>query len=175
MIRKILYKDKAYKKLNLKISPKAKFSTILSTINEVQIPNSPVKSEHIVYAVLELINNSLRAHRENNVNDPITVHFEVTPPNLNIDIVDRGGGFNPEQLPFSLQEDPDMVDLQHDRFQEYRKQNDYKRFGMGFYIVKKTFQTVELSFYDQDGNPVSWQQDSNVLGTRINLSLGEIV
>lgn len=174
MIRKIVYRDKAYRKLKLNISPQAKFNSILSTVNELDFPGSPVKSEHIVYAILELINNSLRAHRERNETSPIIVEFAVSPPCLSIDIVDQGGGFNPEHLPFSLSEDPDKVDLDADQFQEYRRQNDYKRFGMGFYIVKKTFQTFELSFYDQGGNPVPWEHDG-VLGTRINLSLGEMV
>ncbi len=174
MIRKIVYRDKAYKKLRIKISPAAKFNTILATINEVSFPGSPVKSEHIVYAVLELINNSLRAHREREETSPITVEFTITDLNLNVDVIDRGGGFNPEYLPFPLEDDPAMVDLHDRRFQDYRRLNDYKRFGMGFYIVRKTFQTFELSFYDHNGNPVSWGQ-SRILGTRINLSLGEMI
>jgi len=174
MIRKIVYRDKAYKKLRLNISPRAKFSTVLSTINSIDFPGSPVKSEHIVYAVLELINNSLRAHRENQVAAPITVEFSALPPNLHVDIIDRGGGFNPEHIPFSLTEDPETVNLHDDQFQQYRKQNDYKRFGMGFYIVKKTFQTFELNFYDESGNIIPWEHNK-VIGTKINLSLGEML
>ncbi|MBN2049950.1 MAG: ATP-binding protein [Spirochaetales bacterium] len=173
MIRKIVYCDKAYKKIRLNISPGAKFNTILSTINRIDYPGTPVKSEHINYAILELINNSLRAHRERDEKDPVTVEFSVKPPNLHVDIIDRGGGFNPGKLPFSLSADPDTVDIHNEEFNVYRKQNDYKRFGMGFYIVKKTFQTFELSFYDGSGNPVPWEH-GNVIGTRINLSLGEL-
>jgi len=174
MIRKIVYRDKAYRKLRLKISPRAKFSSILATINELDFPGSPVKSEHINYAILELISNSLRAHREHNESSPITVDFKVTPQELNVNVIDRGGGFNPERTPFSLRDDPNKIDLHDEYFREYREKNNYKRFGMGFYIVKKTFQSVELNFYDHDGNPVQWEH-GNIIGTRINLSLGEMI
>jgi DNA topoisomerase VI subunit B len=100
-------------------------------VNGLTIPDSPHDDEHTRYAVLELINNSLRAHRENGIKDTIKTEMNVKDEVLTISIVDRGGGFDISKLPYNISEQVDDIDTNSGKFQEYREENQYKRFGMG--------------------------------------------
>ncbi|RKX75860.1 MAG: ATP-binding protein [Spirochaetes bacterium] len=170
MARYIEFKKKYCRRLKLNIDPEAKFSEILKILTQLNFPGSPVKSEHITYAVLELINNSMRAHRDKNIREKINADFEVKNSVLHIRLRDWGGGFNPENLPYDLYTNPEKIDLNTKKFQEYRKKHGYTRFGMGLYVVKKTFSSFRLYFIDKEGNTVPWDPDKTA-GTCIELEM----
>ena len=154
----------------MNISGDAPFHEILKKVNGLTIPDSPHDDEHTRYAVLELINNSLRAHREKGVREKIRTEYRVEDDTLEITITDKGGGFDPASLPYDLKDPVDDVDTNGNRFQEYREQNQYKRFGMGILVARRLFPTFSISFYDSDGNDVPYDADE-VEGTRIDMGL----
>lgn len=172
MIDYIIYQNKCYRTLRLKISPKADFHKIFHTLNHITFHGLKANTSHIIYALLELVNNSLRAHFEQNSQEKIVVEFSTQEGRLNIRIEDRGGGFNPENLPYKLTDSSDSIELNSSSFQAYRERNGYLRFGMGLYIAKRTFPYFQLYFIDFQGNIIPWEK-GKVAGTRILLGLGE--
>ncbi|MBN1647535.1 MAG: ATP-binding protein [Spirochaetales bacterium] len=137
-------------------------------MKDIILPSTVIDHEQIMYSILELINNSLRAHREHRVSDDIFLHFAVDGPRLKILIQDNGRGFDPRSLPYKLDSNVSDVNLHSEDFQKYRETNGYKRFGMGLFITKKTFEFFRLNFLDQNGNPVDWES-GKVKSTRIEL------
>jgi signal transduction histidine kinase len=89
------YNGKKSRKVRLSIDPATEFRKILRVIEEVDLPAHAGNAENLKFAVLELINNSLRAHRENRVPRPIDVVFEILAEGLRVSIRDHGGGFDP--------------------------------------------------------------------------------
>ena len=92
----------------------------------------------------------------------------VSDGRLVVAIRDFGGGFDPTRLPYDLDADPPTLDLHSPSFEEYQKQNGYKRFGMGIYVAKKTFDEFRLVFLDQQDRPAPWAP-GQVAGTLITL------
>ncbi|MCF7928299.1 MAG: ATP-binding protein [Spirochaetales bacterium] len=168
----ILYQGKSTRSLHLRIEPGIPFKTILKTLEQIDFPQTTIRHDHIIYAVLELVNNSLRAHREHEVNEPVHLRFRVDGRALSITIEDRGRGFDPSRLPYDLNEDLSSIDLNNSNFQEYRLQHQYKRFGMGLYVARKTFPTFHLSFIDNRGQERKWDGEETIQGTKIHLSTG---
>jgi hypothetical protein len=70
-----------------------------------------------------------------------------------------------------LDADPSRLDLHSPEFEEYQKRNGFKRFGMGIYVAKKTFDQFRLVFLDESEQPTSWSPGKTV-GTLIILSVG---
>jgi anti-sigma regulatory factor (Ser/Thr protein kinase) len=167
----ICFREKRLKHLRLNFNQHAEFSDILKTLNEITFNGFSIGSNHIIYAVLELINNSLRAHRENEIDHPILTQFVVENKMLRIMVEDAGRGFDPARLPYHLDDPSDKIDLKDERFQEYSKSHGHKRFGMGILLAKKTFSDFRLSFYNAEGDTVPWE-NNRVHGTRIELALG---
>ena len=121
MSKQILFNNKPYRRVNLKINTNADFNKLLSVLNTIEITGVPVQSEHITYAVLELLNNSIRAHREKKIDKEIRTEFSVEDENLTIVIQDWGGGFNPKNLPYDISSTPDEIDMHGSVFQKYRE------------------------------------------------------
>jgi anti-sigma regulatory factor (Ser/Thr protein kinase) len=168
----IFFRSRGYRRVQLKISPRVKFRKILELLEELVLPDTIYKADHIKYALLEMINNSLRAHRQYERPEPIEVALEVVNPYLRIVVRDWGPGFDPNSLPFSLDGDPRSIDLESDRFQEYRRLNGYQRFGMGLPLVMRTFDTFRLTFLDQAGCEIAWEawNPQRVRGTLISVT-----
>lgn len=171
-MRYIKYQTKRCKNLKIKIPPKSDFHTIFHTLNAISFPGLRANSSHIIYAILELVNNSLRAHREQNNSQKIIIEFLISQEKLLIRIEDRGGGFNPQNLPYDLYTNPESIELDSKDFHDYREKNGYLRFGMGLYLAKRTFPSFRLSFVDNKGHAIPWQPGM-VAGTRIILGIGE--
>jgi anti-sigma regulatory factor (Ser/Thr protein kinase) len=169
----IIYDGKPYKNIILKISITAPFREILKKINELNYPCSEAVSEPVRFAVLELLNNSLRAHREKEITDDIVIDFKITGLELFIQITDSGGGFDLTRLPYDLSDNPESIDVNSEVFQEYREKNHYQRFGMGLLAGKKVFQDFEVLFYGQDGTITPWQPGLTK-GTIIRMSMGNL-
>ncbi len=131
---------------------------------------SNIKSESIIYSVLEVINNSLRAHRENNISEKITSLFVIHEDGLYIQIKDSGGGFDPSILPYDINGSYEDIDFNGSQFSKYREDNGYLRFGMGLFLAKKTFSSLRLLFVDKDKNFIDWNPEG-VKGTCIELEI----
>ena len=166
----MIFREKKYKRVKLSIKPDIEFKKVLETLDDLRLPDTDTKPQNIKYAVLEMINNSLRAHRENRIPDPLSVTFEHSVSLLAIEIRDRGPGFNPDKLPYSLTDDPDSVDMKSEAFNQYREKNNYLRFGMGLHVVRKTFSSFELLFLDEEDRPIPWSE-GKVRGTLIKVKI----
>ena len=169
-MRHIVFLGRKYKRVIMNISGDAPFHEILKQVNGLTIPESPHDDEHTRYAMLELINNSLRAHREKGIKEKIRTELQVGEELLNISITDKGGGFDISNLPYTLDESSNEIDTNSNRFQLYREENQYKRFGMGLIVAKRLFPVFDINFYDENGKDISYNPDK-VVGTRIDMSI----
>jgi signal transduction histidine kinase len=161
---------KSSRSLRLTIDPGAEYRDILSAFDSIALPKTSLGSDNLRFAVLELVNNSLRAHRERGIQKEILVDIYSAEELLIIQIRDFGGGFDPGKLPYSLDADLRTVDIMGESFQEYQKKNNFKRFGMGLYIAKKTFDQFLLMFLDGKGTPAPWTPGTTS-GTLIRLAI----
>ncbi len=168
----MVFRSRRYRRIRLSIDPNAGFRAILDMLEQLALPVMSCKADHVKYAVLELINNSLRAHKLSQCRDPIEVAFELSESELRIRVRDCGTGFDPRALPYSLKSDPYSIDLNAEAFQEYRKRNNYKKFGMGLPLAMRTFDTFRLAFVDEAGREVPWESwDSGLVrGTAITVT-----
>ena len=139
--------------VRLAVSPKADFRQIIHTFDSIEMPRTRVSVENIRFAILELVNNSLRAHREKGEERDILISMTVARGRLSVAIRDFGGGFDPCRLPYDIDADPAGLDLHSRPFEDYQKKNGYKRFGMGIIVAKKTFDTFHLQFIDERDMP----------------------
>ena len=171
MLEYIQYRGKKYKTVRLHIRPDADFNDILKELNEIELADTPISSEQIIYALLELINNSLRAQRERKTQKKILTEFSLSDGSgLFIKIRDWGGGFDISKLPYDLSSSTEKVDTNSITFQNYREEHGYMRFGIGLYVVKKTFDSFHLYFIDEALHPVRWES-GKAEGTCIELKL----
>jgi len=164
------YRDKTYKRITIKIKPRMQFKKILDTLEEIMLPEMGSKQQNLKYAVLEMVNNSIRAHRENKINEPICINLNHAISALTIEVRDSGPGFDPGSLPYSLEDDPTDIDVKSKTFLEYRERNNYLRFGMGLYVVRKTFPVFELNFLDEEGHAIPFTP-GQVHGTSITVGI----
>ena len=168
----MVFGNKKYRRIRLTVHPRAPFRNVLRVLERLELPETGTNPEHVKYALLEMINNSLRAHRNSDIEENIQIRFELldAPQEcVRISVSDRGPGFDPESLPYSLNEDPASIDLNSPVFHEYRKKNNYRRFGMGLPLVLRTFDTFSIEFRDESGNAISWHPE-RVRGTSITVS-----
>ena len=158
------------RKVRLAVSPKADFRRIIHTFDSIDMPPTRVSVENIRFAILELVNNSLRAHRERSEARDILIDLTVAGGRLCIAIRDFGGGFDPAKLPYDIEANPATLDLHSRPFQEYQQRNGYTRFGMGIFVAKKTFDHFHLQFLDERDMPSPFLQ-GRIVGTLITLDL----
>jgi len=156
--------------IRLTVSPHADFRQVIRILGEIRIPPTRISDEHIRFAILELLNNSIRAHREKNEPRDICVDMTASDSQLVVAIRDFGGGFDLRKLPYDLEADPSTLDLRSSPFEEYQKRNGYKRFGMGIYVAKKTFDVFRLVFLDAQDRQAPWAP-GRVVGTLITLAV----
>lgn len=154
----------------MNISGDAPFHKILKQVNGLTIPDSPHDDEHTRYAMLELINNSIRAHREKGIKDTIRTELYVKDDILEIHIIDRGGGFSIDELPYDMGESVEEIDTNSGRFQEYRENNQYKKFGMGLIVARRLFPVFKINFYNENEYDIPYEP-SEVIGTRIEMGI----
>jgi len=159
--------------IRLSVNPQADFRQVIRTLEAIVIPPVRVSEEHIRFAVLELLNNSIRAHREKGEPRDILLDLTVSDGRLVVAIRDFGGGFDTGLLPYDLQADPASLDLHSPSFEEYQKKNGFKRFGMGIYVAKKTFDDFRLVFLDSRDQPMAWSAGRTV-GTLITVTVGVV-
>ncbi|MCG8452563.1 MAG: ATP-binding protein [Spirochaetales bacterium] len=169
-MRHIVFQGRKYKRVVMNIRGNALFHEILKKVNDIAVPHCPCEEEHMRYALLELINNSLRAHREQKVVDNIHVEIRADVEELIIIVTDKGGGFDTKILPYDLQENASGIDTNSSRFQEYRESHGYTRFGMGLIVARKLFHRFHVTFYDEQGDVPDYHPE-RVVGTRIEMGI----
>jgi anti-sigma regulatory factor (Ser/Thr protein kinase) len=150
------FKERSSRRIVLHIHPAADFREILTVVHAIRLPQFVPNEENVKYAILELLNNSLRAHRERKVDRRISTMFVTAESRLEVSVKDFGGGFDPKSLPYDLAGDTSEVDHTSEAFQEYQRRNEYLRFGMGLLVARKTFDDFALSFFDEREEPVEW-------------------
>ena len=97
------FRSKQGDQVIVNIHPKADFREVLQTLESIRFPEFVRNVENIKYAVLELISNSLRAHREKQVDRQIMAVFRATDTKIEVEVKDFGGGFDPDQDKLHLQ------------------------------------------------------------------------
>jgi anti-sigma regulatory factor (Ser/Thr protein kinase) len=163
------FQNRQSEQVTVTIHPEADFREILKTLESITFPDFVVNAENIKYAVLELISNSLRAHRENRIDKQVVAVFRAEDTKVDIEVKDYGGGFDPGRLPYPLETPADRVDLTSDAFEAYQEKHRYTRFGMGLLVTKKTFPRFQVIFFDEEGQPVRWGE-REVTGTVVRVS-----
>ena len=156
--------------IRLTINPHADFREVIRILDAIVIPPFRVSNEHIRFAILELLNNSIRAHREKGESRDIWIDLSALDGRFMVSVRDFGGGFDTSKLPYDLAADPRSLDLHSASFEEYQKQNGYKRFGMGIYVARKTFDEFRLIFLDERDQPMTFHPGKTA-GTLITLAL----
>jgi anti-sigma regulatory factor (Ser/Thr protein kinase) len=165
--------DKRSRTIRLSVNPRADFRDVIRTLEAITLPRVSVSNEHVRFAILELLNNSIRAHKEKREPRDISIDLTITDGRLVVMIRDFGGGFDPGKLPYGIDEDPSRLDLHSPAFEQYQEKNAFKRFGMGIYIAKKTFEEFRLIFLDERDQPMAWTAGKTT-GTLITVSIGTL-
>jgi anti-sigma regulatory factor (Ser/Thr protein kinase) len=168
------FQDQSARTIRVSVNPRMDYRKVLRTLEAIEMPPLRVSHDRVRFAVLELLNNSIRAHRERQETRDIRIDMTLSNGSLAISIRDFGGGFDPGRLPYNLAADPSTVDIQAEPFQRYQEQNDYKRFGMGLYVAKKTFESFRLVFLDAQDRVVAWES-GRVVGTLVVTSIGTVL
>jgi hypothetical protein len=163
------FQSKQSEQVTVNIHPEADFREVLKTLESIHFPDFVTNAENIKYAVLELISNSLRAHREGNVDRQVIAVFRAEDSKVDIEVKDFGGGFDPKRLPYPLEAPAETIDQTSDAFEEYQEKYKYLRFGMGLLVTKKTFPFFQVTFFDDEEQPVQWGE-SGVIGTVVRVS-----
>jgi len=166
----ILINEKQYKHINFNINCKSELSTIFEIMSRIDVPGIKISKDLLIHSIIELINNSICAHNENNISDPVKIRFSIENEDLQIIIRDRGKGFDVETLPFNLNDPVSAIDINGKNFQDYREKYNYKRFGTGLFNAKKTFDEFELNFFEINGNAVPYNSPKKD-GTMIKMRL----
>jgi anti-sigma regulatory factor (Ser/Thr protein kinase) len=156
--------------IRLSVNPEADFRAIIRKLEAIVFPPIQVSQEHVRFAILELLNNSIRAHREKSEPRDILLDLTISDGKLVVSIRDFGGGFDTGSLPYELETDLSRLDLHSTRFEDYQRRNSFKRFGMGIYVAKKTFDEFRIVFLDEKDRPMRWTAGRTV-GTLITLSV----
>jgi anti-sigma regulatory factor (Ser/Thr protein kinase) len=166
----IKHNEKKYKTVLLKISKETDFSLILKEFHNIYFNGVDEKRlENIRYSLLELVNNSIRAHKERQEKGNILLRFSMTDEELIITLQDMGGGFSKKNLPYDLDQEVQNIDINNQNFLEYREKHGYHRFGMGLFITKKTFDSFILKFVDMEDNLMDDYVKDCTKGTYIEL------
>jgi anti-sigma regulatory factor (Ser/Thr protein kinase) len=170
-MRHIVFQGNKYNRVIFNIRGDAPFHDILKKVNGLSLTDCRCDEENGRYALLELLNNSLRAHREKSITEKIHTKIIADDDAMRITITDRGGGFDPAGLPYDIESPIDEIDTDSIAFQEYREATQYTRFGMGLLTARRVFTGFDLCFLDADDRLTEWK-DGNAVGTRINLAIG---
>ena len=85
------FRSKRGDRIIVNIHPNADFREVLQTLESIRFPDFVRNAENIKYAVLELISNSLRAHRERRVDRQVMAVFRAGDSKIEVEVKDFGG------------------------------------------------------------------------------------
>ena len=152
----IHFRKRATKALRVQLDPRSRIRDVLEQLSLLELEGIEHEKERIVYALIELITNSIRAQREKDRLDPIGLEISAREGYYLFVLRDSGGGFDPRELPYDLSLPPSIVNVEDPKFHVYRERHEFARFGMGIHIARLTFDDFELSFIDKTGAPSPW-------------------
>lgn len=113
---------------------------IVATAAALEPPLPDSRLDDLRLAVTEACSNAIKAHREDAADDPVVVTCHLEDDRFQVDIRDRGPGFDPDSLA-ELPEASDPQRLQHES-------------GLGIPLIKVL--TDEVAFHaTEDGTVVS--------------------
>jgi Histidine kinase-, DNA gyrase B-, and HSP90-like ATPase. len=158
------------KRLEIDIQHDIEIRETLAIFERLRFPDTCMTHEQLAFALIELIDNSLRAQRERNVLSPVSLRLQLEGSTLEIAVADHGGGFDPSSLPFPIDGPLDDIDPMSAPFAQYRIRSDFKRFGMGLFFVRKIFDTFQLRFIDEHGGNREWPSPE-IVGSRIDIAI----
>lgn len=121
-----------------------------------------------ILGVVELLQNSIRASTEKDVDHPITCKFKYKYKEVAIEIINGAGGFDFGKIPFKLDTFIKASDLP---LEEYHKNTS--RGGLGLFLASKTFKDFSINFFDENGE-ISDFQEGKTKGTKIVMSIGRV-
>jgi len=156
--------------ITVKVLASNSFASILRTFSDIRYPACRVDDERITFAVLEMVSNSVRAHREAGVDAPVVVRLRARGGRLHAVVMDRGGGFDPSRLPYDLGDPPDVIDMTSPAFAAYRDRYDGARFGMGLVAARRVFPEFSLNFVDDQRRRRRWP-DPGIVGTVVSMAM----
>jgi hypothetical protein len=159
-----------YKHINFNINCLSELHSIFDKLNEIEIPGMNISKDVFLHSIIELINNSICAHKEKNIHKPVQIRFSIENEDLQITIRDKGKGFDVNSLPYNLNDPVSAIDINGKNFQIYREKYNYKCFGTGLFNAKKTFDHFELFFIDIEGKKIPYDSEKKD-GTVIVLTL----
>lgn len=148
--------EKKLSRIRLTIHPGATVTEVFSLLRKVEIVGLPHSPQTIIYAVLELVSNSLRALSKKVDPAPVYVTLAFKDGSFTAEVRDEAGGFDPSTLPYDINLPVDRIDIESKAFHAYREANGNRHFGLGLYIAKKVFDRLEIHFFDGTGNEVPW-------------------
>ncbi len=162
------HKGKKYNSILLRISRNTDFSSFVGELHQIALSGiADDKLENGRHALLELVNNSIRAHKEKEEDSPILLRIKLTDHEVIITLEDRGGGFDKGILPYDIDRNVDDIDMNSPSFLKYREAHDYQRFGMGLLISKKTFDSFKIQFLGSEGEYSEIYEQGKTIGTVI--------
>ena len=89
--RSLHMNGKQSRTIRLTVSPHADFRQVIRILGEIRIPPTRMSVEHIRFAILELLNNSIRAHREKSEPRDICVDMTASDSRLVVAVRDFVG------------------------------------------------------------------------------------
>jgi anti-sigma regulatory factor (Ser/Thr protein kinase) len=152
--------------LRVLLDPRSRIRVILEELSLMELEGIEAEKDRIIYALIELITNSMRAQRERLRFSPISLEISARDGSYHFRIRDSGGGFDPRALPYDIDLPPSSVSVDDPKFHAYREAHAFSRFGMGIHIARLTFDDFDLSFIDKDGTRLPWYS-GRVWGTSI--------
>jgi anti-sigma regulatory factor (Ser/Thr protein kinase) len=161
------FAERTSQRIVIQVHPQADFREVLTVLEAIKLPEFVANRDNVKFAVLELLSNSLRAHREKREERKIRLVFLTERGCLRVTVRDYGGGFDPARLPYRLNDDIAAIDHTSPSFQEYQRKHGYQRFGMGLLVARRTFDEFRLSFFNTSEEPVDWGSGP-VCGTLIS-------
>lgn len=164
------YAGEERRAIKVLVRPRCEFPSVFKVFNAIRYPTTGVADEQISFAILELVSNSMRAHKERGCEEAIIVRLWIEGNFMMIRVSDQGGGFDPSRLPYSLSAPVDSLHLMAPEFIAYRERYGNTRFGMGLVAVRRIFPLFSLKFVDASGKELVWPS-VEIAGTTIILGI----
>lgn len=165
------FKEKVnVKSLTLKFNKDSKEHSAMNFINNnFLIPdyyNIDEEQKKLYYlGIHELINNSIRASKEKNINIPISLEIKYEMDKIIIKIIDYAGGFDVEGTCFGKH-------LQSAGKEHCEYIEKTHRGGMGLKMASKIFDSFKIIFLDRNKKPsnfIEGQIEKTIIKLTINL------
>jgi anti-sigma regulatory factor (Ser/Thr protein kinase) len=163
----IYYNGHAYSRLKILFSPEFSGAFFYKILELIDFPLSEKEDVLFRFAVTELVNNAIRASKENEVEVNVRIEFSIFGSVLRLVVQDHALGFDKNILPFKIENGTNNPEVFSEKFIKYREKHGHQRFGMGLLSAKMVMDELSINFFDQNGEEVVWRGKGSVVGTII--------